>query len=117
MKSAYEMVRADSQGNPAILLSGEIDISNAAHLARDLKGSVSNLDHELILDLSRVTYIDSAGIRVMFDLARRLKDHQERLVLVVPESSGVRRSLILGGLLRAVEVLEAFPRAELETDS
>lgn len=108
MGSAFDIRRADS-GNPAILLSGEIDISNAAHLARAIKDSVSNLDHELILDLSRVTYVDSAGIRVLFELARRLKDHQQRLVLVVPEGSGIRRSLTLGGLLLAVEVLEALP--------
>ena len=113
MGSALDIRRADS-GNPAILLSGEIDISNAAHLARAIKGSVSNLDHGLILDLSRVTYVDSAGIKVLFDLARRLKDHQQRLVLVVPEGAGVRRSLALGGLLGVVEVLEVLPPGELE---
>ena len=109
MGGVFDIRRAESGGNPAILLSGEIDISNAGHLARALEGSVSNLDHELILDLTQVTYVDSAGIRVMFQLARRLKDHQQRLVLVVPEGSGVRRSLTFGGLLHAVEVLEALP--------
>lgn len=103
------MRRAESGGSPAIQLSGEIDISNASHLARALTGSVSNLDHELILDLTEVTYVDSAGIKVMFELARRLDDHQQRLILVVPEGSGVRRSLTLGGLLHAVEVLESLP--------
>ena len=109
MGGAFDIHRAEGEGNPAILLTGEIDISNAGHLARSLEGSVSNLDHELILDLSHVTYVDSAGIKVLFQLARRLKEHQQRLVLVVPEGSGVRRSLTLGGLLRAVEVLETLP--------
>ena len=109
MSSAFDIHRLDTAGNPAIVVSGEIDISNAAHFSRALKGSVSNLDDELVLDLSQVTYVDSAGIRVMFDLARRLKDHQQRLLLVVPQGSGIRRSLTLGGLLDMVEVLEAFP--------
>ena len=109
MGSVFDMHRADRAASPTILLSGEIDISNAAHLARALKGAVSNLDHELILDLSQVTYVDSAGIRVMFDLARSLRDHQQRLVLAVPEGSIVRRSLTLAGLLDAVEVLKALP--------
>lgn len=109
MGTAFELRHETIEGSPAILLSGEIDISNAAHLARALKGSISNLDHELTLDLSHVTYVDSAGIRVMFDLARRLKDHQQRLVLIVPEGSGLRRSLALGGLLDAVGVREALP--------
>ena len=109
MATAFELRRETREGNPAILIYGEIDISNAAHLARALKESVSNLDHELAIDLSNVTYVDSAGIRVMFDLSRRLRDHQQRLVLIVPEGSGVRRSLALGGLLHAVEVREALP--------
>ena len=109
MATALELRHETIDGNPAILLFGEIDFSNAAHLERALKESVSNLDHELLLDLSQVTYVDSAGIRVMFDLSRRLKHHQQRLILVVPEGSGVRRSLTLGGLLHAVEVREALP--------
>ncbi len=109
MASAFDVHRLDSEVDPAILVSGEIDISNAAHFARVLKGSVSNLDHELILDLSQVTYVDSAGIRVMFELARRLKDHQQRLLLVVPQGSRIRRSLTLGGLLGVLEVVESLP--------
>ncbi len=111
MGTAFELRRETIDGTSAILLSGEIDISNAAYLARALKESVSNLDLQLIVDLSQVTYVDSAGIRVMFDLWRRLKDHQQRLILVVPEGTGVRRSLALGGLLDAVEVQSALPRS------
>ncbi len=107
MASAFDIHRLGSAGNPVILVSGEIDLSNAAHFERVLKGSVTNLDHELVLGLSEVTYVDSAGIKVMFELARRLKDHQQRLVLVVPQSSRIRRSLALGGLLDIVDVLEA----------
>ena len=105
----FELRREDIGGNPAIILSGEIDISNAAHLARALKGSVSNQDHDLVLDLSQVTYVDSAGIRVLFELASRLKDHQQRLILAIPEGSRVRRSLMLGGLLQTVEVVPETP--------
>jgi stage II sporulation protein AA (anti-sigma F factor antagonist) len=109
MGSVFDLRRVDGGGSPTILLSGEIDFSNAAQLARALKGSVSNMDDELVLDLSGVSYVDSAGIKVMFELARSLKDHQQRLVLVVPEGSGVRRSLTFGGLLHAVEVVEHPP--------
>ena len=105
----FELRREDIGGNPAIILSGEIDISNAAHLARALKGSVSNQDHDLVLDLSQVTYVDSAGIKVLFELASRLKDHQQRLILAIPEGSRVRRSLMLGGLLQTVEVVPETP--------
>ena len=114
MGTALELRRETIDGNPAVRLFGEIDISNAALFARALKEAVSNIDHELILDLSHVTYVDSAGIRVMFDLSRRLNNHQQRLVVIVPDGSGVRRSLSLGGLLHAVEVRGASgnPRSQ-----
>jgi len=109
MGAAIELRRESIGGSPAILLFGEIDISNATRLARALKESVNNLDHELLLDLSHVTYVDSAGMRVMFDLSGRMKDHQQRLILIVPKDSGVLRSLAVGGLLQSVEVREALP--------
>ena len=108
MGTALELRRETIDGNPAVLLFGEIDISNAALFARALKEAVSNLDHELILDLSHVTYVDSAGIRVMFDLSRRLHDHQQRLVVIVPGGIGGPPILGLGGLLHAVEVRETL---------
>jgi anti-anti-sigma factor len=49
----------------------------------------------LIIDLSRVTYLDSAGIEFLFDLARRLRTHRQRLRLVVPTDAPMRRVLEL----------------------
>jgi anti-anti-sigma factor len=87
-------------------LTGEIDLSNAAIVKRSIAESVSNQDLRLVLDLSAVTYLDSAGIAMLFGLSRRLIQHQQQLVLVVPEASLIHRSLRVSGWPKTLPVVE-----------
>ena len=85
------------EGTPIAQLAGEIDLSNAAIIKRSIADSVANRDLTLVLDLSDVTYLDSAGIAMLFDLSRRLAQRLQQLILVVPESSLLQRSLDVSG--------------------
>ncbi|RJQ70161.1 anti-sigma factor antagonist [Pseudonocardiaceae bacterium YIM PH 21723] len=55
-------------GMPVLTLVGEIDLSNTAVLAAALAESSG----PLVLDLSQVEYLDSAGLSVLFTHAERL---------------------------------------------
>jgi anti-anti-sigma factor len=83
-------------------LEGEIDISNAEAVEDALEGAMGNTDSGLILDLSNVTYVDSAGIRVLFRLATRLRTRRQRLRLAIPETAVVKVVLSVSGLDRVV---------------
>jgi anti-anti-sigma factor len=96
------------EGRRVAHVQGEIDLSNADVIGRWVLDHVSNEDLGLVIDLSEVQYVDSAGIAVMFDLSRRLGEHQQSLTLVVPEGSVIRRSLELGGLLPSIETMRAL---------
>lgn len=76
-------------GVPIALLSGEVDASNAPGFTTRLKASVPNTALGLVLDLSPTTYIDSAGVHMLFDLADALRRRQQRLQLVVPPETFV----------------------------
>jgi anti-anti-sigma factor len=76
-------------------LAGEVDISNATRLQTDISGIVSNDASGLVLDLSDIEYLDSAGIRMLFELHGRLSDRRQRLAAVVPEDSLIRGSLLV----------------------
>jgi len=93
-------------------VDGEIDISNSTELETELSHAVPNDARGLALDLSGVTFIDSSGIRTLFDLAARLADHQQTLHLVVPEESHLRRTLLL---LQIPAVMPVFPDLESAT--
>jgi anti-anti-sigma factor len=83
---------------PVARMTGAIDLSNVEDLGRQVEGAVSNRARGLVLDLSAVTYLDSTGLRLIYRLARRLGDRQQRLRLVVPDDSRIRRVLTLAGV-------------------
>ena len=56
-----------------ISLSGEIDLANAAAVEDEIREAVSNLPAVVSVDLSDLTYLDSAGVRILFTLASRLQ--------------------------------------------
>lgn len=78
-------------------LSGEIDLSNSRDLERMIEDAVPNTALGLVLDLSDLTYVDSAGIRLLLTLASRLQWRGQRLALVAPDESRIRRVLALAG--------------------
>jgi anti-anti-sigma factor len=92
-------------------LQGEIDLSNADDLSGTIARSVPNAAIGLILNLSEVTYLDSAGIRLLFELARRLRERGQRLSLVVPDQTPLRRVLQLTNVAAMMPLCGTVERA------
>lgn len=63
-------------GDRVLSVTGEIDMSNAAEFGAALDRELA-ADAAVTVDLTKVTYLDSAGISVLFD---RIGDHDLRLV-------------------------------------
>lgn len=76
-------------------LNGEIDMTNAEELGRMIGRSVSNTALGIVLDLSHVTYLDSAGIRLLFELGSRLRQRGQRIGLAIGEEAPLRKVLRL----------------------
>ena len=79
------------------VLSGEIDQSNAMELEA-AADAVPNTVRGLVLDLSGLTYIDSAGVRLLLSLAGRLRCRGQNLALAAPLDSRCRRVLSMAGV-------------------
>lgn len=87
---------------PVARLHGEIDLSNADTIRGEVIAAVPSDAPGLVLDLSETTYLDSSGVRLLFDIAERLQARRQRLSLVVTEEALVRRVLVLTKLDDAV---------------
>jgi anti-anti-sigma factor len=85
-------------------LSGEIDLSNAAEITDALLGGVPNEALGLVIDLSEVSYIDSAGVRMLAELDHRLGWRAQALRVVAPVKSRSRRVLEIAGLERVLSL-------------
>ena len=84
------------------VIDGEVDASNAPHIAERLRHLLTNRSAALVVDLSRTSYLDSAGINLLFDLATELEGRQQQLHLVVPETAPIARAISFTGLDAAV---------------
>ncbi len=98
-------VRGASPDWPTVALVGEIDLSNVTQIETGIRAAVPCTALGLVLDLSGVDYLDSTGLRLLFQLSRELRDRQQELQLVVPSRSRLRRVLELGGVPGTITVV------------
>ena len=81
-----------------IAVIGEIDLSNASGVESAVVSAISNRTTEVVLDLSDVGYLDSAGLRVVYSLALRLRRAQIGLRITTPLGSPARRAIEVSGM-------------------
>jgi anti-anti-sigma factor len=91
-------------------LSGEIDLSNAGAVEDQVTGGVTGVT-AVAVDLSGLSYLDSAGLAVLSRLAARLSELAGSLRLVVPPDAVVGRTLSISGLASAIPVDETVEAA------
>jgi anti-anti-sigma factor len=87
-------VREES-GVRTVRVHGEIDVSNVAEL-RSATTKLSNEALGVVLDLDHADYIDSATIRILYELRKRLA-RRGQILRVVCNGSNVNRVLDLTG--------------------
>ena len=95
-------------------LLGEIDLSNADVVRSGLARATSNEIVGAVIDLSKATYMDSAGINVLFHLRERLRVRGQELRLVVPPESGAYHALRYAGVLDTLTLSESVDAAHAE---
>jgi anti-anti-sigma factor len=90
------VVTMDEHG-PALVarVQGEIDLSNVDEIRTLLVAAVSHEVECLILDLKETTYLDSTGVRLLFEIAERLQGRRQQLRIVVDDDALVRRVVSL----------------------
>lgn len=94
-------------------IEGEIDASNAAEIGERLRRLMTNHNVALVIDLAAVTYLDSAGVNLLFELAAELDHRQQRLFLAVPEVAPIARVVSIAQLDHAATI-HPTPQAALD---
>jgi anti-anti-sigma factor len=92
-------------------ISGEIDMSNAEDMGATVIGATPNEAQGVVLDLSNLDYLDSAGIYVIHGMRASLQARGQKLILVIPARSPVHDALRLSGADRPGKIFEALEDA------
>jgi anti-anti-sigma factor len=99
-------VVAATNGVLQLEVDGEIDLSSAPGLLDSVLCAALASDHrQVVIDLHRVSFIDSSGLAAIIETNRRLRDDGSHLVLTRP-SPLVRQLFEMTGL---DEVLDLRP--------
>jgi anti-anti-sigma factor len=86
---------SDREGVVVANLAGEVDLSNVADVDDALSQAAPSDALGLVVDMGGLRHIDSAGIRMLFDLRRRLAHRRQELALAVPPQARIRDVLEL----------------------
>lgn len=98
-------------------LEGEVDLSNVEDIRALLVDAVSHETECLVLDLTDTSYLDSTGVRLLFELAERLQRRRQQLRLVVNDEALVRRVIVLTNLDQRVPLDQTVNDALLASGS
>jgi anti-anti-sigma factor len=91
-----------------VAVTGELDLTNAHEVEERLHAlSISN-GSSLVLELNRLVFIDSAGLHVLFRIARRLG--KERFTLVLEPAAAVARTLAIVGISEVATISKSSDR-------
>jgi anti-anti-sigma factor len=103
----------DADGVYVAVLEGEVDISNADGLARQLE-VVPNTALGVVVDLTQTTFLGSSGLELLFRLGARLSAREQRLALAVAEGAPMRRLLELSEITQIAPIAATAAEAVQE---
>ena len=89
----------DPSGVPIVAVSGDLDISNADALEATVASIVAGRPERLIFDLTRLRFMDSAGIAVLLGAAAKVQS-----VHIRNPTPAVRRVVELTGLSQVLPI-------------
>jgi anti-sigma B factor antagonist len=97
-ESQFRIFAAEAEQPPVVTATGDIDLANVNEF-QDVLNSAAAESDAIIVDLSDVTYCDSAAVRALFAVAATTK-----LGLMVPAAGPIVTLLSISGLDRVATV-------------
>jgi anti-anti-sigma factor len=103
-----EIVTRERGTTITIELAGEWDLAGAPAARQAIVGALTGRPECVVLDLSRLAFIDSSGVHATFELAQRSRAQHIRLV-IIPGPPAVQRVFELTGLNKHLPFIEEQP--------
>lgn len=94
------------EGNAVrIALSGELDLASALTFDEELRRAEERSPATMVLDLRRLRFMDSTGLRLIMSAHARARNRDRRLAIVLG-SEPVKRIFRLAGVARRLEIVD-----------
>ena len=103
---AVERFRSD--GYEVLAVDGEIDIATAPRMIAALNEVLAEIESPLVVDLSRVVFMDSTGLALLMNARRRVVRRGQGFAIVCPPGP-IKRVFEIADMM---ESLRVFPDRE-----
>ena len=75
-------IHADPHEGKRISLAGSLDTDTAAQLQDKIDHEIDSTGHMVIMDLKRLEFLSSAGLRVIFKTKKYMDSHEGKFMLL-----------------------------------
>jgi anti-sigma B factor antagonist len=86
----HARTEAAENGAYVIAVAGEADLYSAPRLEAELEAAIAAGGREIVVDLTRTTFIDSTALSVLVDATKRLRPEGGRILLVCVDKNLVK---------------------------
>ena len=118
MQNSHVELHVDQAEDTALVISvvGRIDGVNAQEFYNSLSKKINGSDNPVVLDLEKLTYISSAGLRSILLIAKTLKGRNTRFMLCsLPDP--IKEIVEIAGFDKIIDVLQSRSAAIAEITS
>ena len=102
----------EEEGTVRIAVGGELDLSSALTFDEEVRRAEERKPATIILDLRKLRFMDSTGLRLIMSAQSRARTRGRRLAIVLG-SEPVKRLFRLAGVSRRLDIVD-HPSAALE---
>jgi len=99
------VIEIHNDKNILIVLSGRLDSMNADEAKETVIASLKDLDRDVVIDVSNLMYISSAGLQVVLKCAKTAREHHKECFLKGAQGT-VREIFQVSGFLTFLKETE-----------
>jgi len=97
-----EIIKTQTDGTITLKISGKLSAATSEEAEAALSAALEETD-KLVIDIEGLTYLASAGLRILVSAQKKLKEKNGSLVILKPQDS-VREVFELTGLDDVFEI-------------
>ena len=87
MPGILSLLERDEDGAVLLTVGGELDVAAAPQLSEKLNDVIRLKHGDVVVDLRRVSFVDSTGLAVLLNALRRLTRARRRMAVVIGEGA------------------------------
>ena len=105
-----DVTTEDRNGLVHMALVGELDLSSVAKVQEELRRIEADAPATLVVDLSKLTFLDSTGLRCIVTADERARN-EGRKIVIVRGPDAVQRVFAITRLEERLEIVDDAPPA------